>query len=187
MYSYISTRTDMKVKTSSAGRLLDALAAISGITADIEYEGQAPMELEAMLSGACTMGETVEFDIERSGDIFSLDFSQLVRFIFDGRNVLPITKKARIIYSTFVSYIIAGARMSRESTGCNRIVLSGGVFQNAFLLGNSYHELCKDGFDVYIHNNIPCNDAGISIGQLVISSKVKNEKNQTYPGKIHRN
>lgn len=177
MYSYISSRTDMKVNTSSAGRLLDALAAISGISADIEYEGQAPMELEALLSGSFTMGETVEFDIARNSEIFSIDFSRLVRFVFDERNVLTTTKMARIIYSTFVSYIVAGARVSRELTGCNRIALSGGVFQNAFLLGNSYHELCKDGFDVYIHNNIPCNDAGISIGQLVISNKVNDEKN----------
>lgn len=179
IYSYIASRTEMKVKTSSAGRLLDALAVICGIPADVEYEGQAPMELEAFLPESCSTGETIEFEIEKDSDIFYIDFSSLVSFIFHKREVLTISKKAKIIYSTFVSYVVAGARMARESTSCNRIVLSGGVFQNAFLLGNSYHALCKEGFDVYIHKDIPCNDAGISIGQLVISNKVKDEKNQT--------
>ncbi|CAI0877980.1 carbamoyltransferase HypF [Serratia fonticola] len=177
MYSFISSRKDMKVKTSSAGRLLDALAAIAGIPANIEYEGQAPLELEAVLSGSFIMVKPVEFEIEKNGNHFEIDFYKLVRFIFEKRNVLSIKYKAKIIYSTFVAYLVAGARMSRELTGCNRIVLSGGVFQNSFLLGNSYHKLCNEGFEVYMHNNIPCNDAGISIGQLIISNKVRYEKN----------
>lgn len=177
IYSYISSRHDMKVITSSSGRLFDALGIIAGIANNIEYEGQVPLELEAMLSGSFSMAKTIEFEINSKEGGFEIDFFSLVKFIFKYRNKLSIEYKARVIYSTFVSYIVEGARRTRSLTSCNRIVLSGGVFQSPFLVGNTYHKLCSEGFEVYVHNNIPCNDAGISIGQLIISNKVKNEQN----------
>ena len=57
-----------------------------------------------------------------------------------------------------------------KSTGLNRVVLSGGCFQNRILLEGGIDRLTKDGFDVYSHSLIPTNDGGISLGQAIIAA-----------------
>jgi hydrogenase maturation protein HypF len=51
------------------------------------------------------------------------------------------------------------------------VVLSGGVFQNRYLIETSIFLLKQSGFDVFINNLVPANDGGISLGQLVIAAK----------------
>lgn len=173
LYLYSASANACNIRTSSAGRLLDALAALAGVNSKVEYEGQAPLELESLLDDNLSLVKHVEFPVYYESDgVFSIDFRSLVDFVFNNRNDISISEASRIIHSTFVSYIVAGSCISRDITNCNRVVLSGGIFQNGFILANSYHALRKEGFEVYIHNTIPCNDAGVSIGQLVISGKV---------------
>ena len=57
----------------------------------------------------------------------------------------------------------------REEKNLNKVVLSGGVFQNIFLLKKSVENLKKEGFNVYTHSRVPTNDGGISFGQAIIS------------------
>ena len=60
----------------------------------------------------------------------------------------------------------------RNKYNINTVALSGGVFQNNFLLTNSYKELTKNNFKVLIHRKIPCNDGGISVGQIIIAKEL---------------
>ncbi len=61
------------------------------------------------------------------------------------------------------------AKKIREETDLKEVALGGGVFQNMFLLTNAYNELKKAGFTVYIHEKVPTNDGGLSLGQAVIA------------------
>jgi hydrogenase maturation protein HypF len=59
----------------------------------------------------------------------------------------------------------------RKETGLKKVVMSGGTFQNRYLLGNLEPRLKRSGFDVYTQNLIPSNDGGIALGQLAIAAK----------------
>jgi len=77
-------------------------------------------------------------------------------------------------FSNRGTFIISGPDIEkniilRDEREINKVALSGGVFQNNFLLENVYNKLKKDGFDVYIHRKVPPNDGGISLGQIAIA------------------
>jgi hydrogenase maturation protein HypF len=59
--------------------------------------------------------------------------------------------------------------LMRSKSGINEVALSGGVFQNRLLLGMVLSALRPDGFNVYTHKRVPCNDGGISLGQAAIA------------------
>ncbi|NIR62362.1 MAG: hypothetical protein GWO10_00875 [candidate division Zixibacteria bacterium] len=61
----------------------------------------------------------------------------------------------------------------RKISGIETVALSGGVWQNMTLLGKTYQNLEKDGFTVLIHERVPANDGGISLGQAVIANQNK--------------
>jgi hydrogenase maturation protein HypF len=68
--------------------------------------------------------------------------------------------------------IASGAQILREETGENRVVLSGGVFQNLLLMKKTVPLLEKKRFAVFYHRRVPANDGGISLGQAVIGSSL---------------
>jgi hydrogenase maturation protein HypF len=53
----------------------------------------------------------------------------------------------------------------------DKVVLSGGVFQNIFLLEATFSLLRAEKFKVYTHHKVPPNDGGISLGQAVIAER----------------
>jgi hydrogenase maturation protein HypF len=67
--------------------------------------------------------------------------------------------------------VARACRQIREETGIDEVALSGGVWQNITLLGRTLSLLEKDGFKVYIHQEVPTNDGGLSLGQAVIAAK----------------
>jgi hydrogenase maturation protein HypF len=69
-----------------------------------------------------------------------------------------------------VSAGVQQCRYAREKTGLRRVVLSGGVFQNMYLLPKLLDALSANGFEAYHHSRISCNDEGIALGQLVIAN-----------------
>ncbi|MBA7544231.1 hypothetical protein ES705_36583 [subsurface metagenome] len=74
-------------------------------------------------------------------------------------------------HNTVISIIFAAVNEVRQNTGISKVVLSGGTFQNRFLLQNIENKLLKENFQVYTPVAIPANDGGIALGQLVIASK----------------
>ena len=152
--------------TSSLGRLFDGVAAILGIRRKVTFEGQAAMELEAVAKGIT--GVALQFQIEEDGDVIHLDFSPLVRGIVEG---LHAGKKSDELSASFhLTLQVAFCKMAgkiRKRTGLNRVMLSGGCFQNRILTERTIGELEKAGFDVFFHRAIPTNDGCISLGQAV--------------------
>lgn len=157
--------------TSSMGRFFDAVSALLGIKTDISYEGQAAIELEYYADLCCTL--PYHFEIEPQGDSgegFAVNTShiikQLVDDITDEKSLQYISSR---FHATIANIVLQGCIYIRRGNGIKDVVLSGGVFQNITLLKLSMNLLRENGFDVYIHSEIPANDGGIALGQAVLA------------------
>jgi hydrogenase maturation protein HypF len=156
--------------TSSLGRLFDGVAAILGIRHMVTFEGQAAMELEALAKSKTD--DILPFEISESGNVLCLDFSSMIRSIVD--EVLAGRNWGEIAYAFHMGLAVAFCRMAetiRKKTGLNRIVLSGGCFQNRILTEGVITELEKAGFTVFFHDILPTNDGCISLGQAVCAGE----------------
>ena len=146
--------------TSSAGRLFDAVAALLDIRQTVAFEGQAAMELEFAVEGAET-NESYPFVLTTAG---VLDWGPMMRAILeDIRLGSPLGIIARRFHDTLAEMIVAAAR----SVGERIVVLSGGCFQNAYLLEQAVTRLRAAGFLVSWPERIPPNDGGIALGQIL--------------------
>jgi len=149
--------------TSSAGRLFDAVAALLGIRQEASFEGQAAMELEFVVEGTAEVG-TYPFHIGESGII---DWGPMIRAILRDIALGSATGTiARRFHDTLAEIIMAAARLSGE----NVVVLTGGCFQNAYLLEQTVMRLREGGFRVYWSQRIPPNDGGVSLGQIAAAA-----------------
>ncbi|MGE5329563.1 MAG: carbamoyltransferase HypF [Deltaproteobacteria bacterium] len=155
-----------KIKTSSAGRMFDAVSAILGICYINTYEGQAAAEMEAIADNK--QDGFYDFEIAENKETI-VDYTKtilsIVRDIKAGRSISQI---ACIFHNTVAKSITDMCNRMKKETDLNKVVLSGGVFQNRLLLGETIKLLEGEGFDVYINNIVPCNDGGISFGQAAV-------------------
>jgi hydrogenase maturation protein HypF len=154
--------------TSSAGRLFDAVSALLGVRDTINYEGQAAVELEQLADpfeqGSYRAGLS-------PGAPFQLAGADLVRAAAAdlAAGLAPGVIAARFHHGV-AQLIEDGCRAARDRSGLDTVALSGGVFQNLLLLGETVARLEAAGFRVLTHNQVPCNDGGISLGQAVVAA-----------------
>ncbi len=156
--------------TSSCGRLFDAVSALIGVRSRISYEGQAAIELEAVAElGAPSAPYPYRMQGEQCRCI---DFGPMIVAICDdlaaGRVAADV---ARAFHQTVASAVFEVCQAIRQESGRDRVVLSGGVFQNRLLTEEVARLLDGGGFDVYCHRLVPPNDAGIALGQAVIAAR----------------
>lgn len=155
--------------TSSVGRLFDAVSALIGLRSDINYEGQAAIELE-YITDTEYWGE-YQFSIEDSQEIFKVSVDETITgIICDIENGVPKDVISSKFHETVAGIIHAGCIKIRKESGLNKAVLSGGVFQNMILLEKSVSKLECSGFKVFVHSKVPANDGGIALGQAVIAA-----------------
>ncbi|RLC64964.1 MAG: carbamoyltransferase HypF [Chloroflexi bacterium] len=174
--------------TSSMGRLFDAISALLGIRGEIDYEGQAAVELEmAAFSSAIAKpvpSEARELDealrqaqksypyriVEDKG-VRIVRLQDLLSTVIE--DLQQGTSKGRIsvkFHNTVARMVSEMCRLIADETGINHVALSGGVFQNRLLLRKTVSLLESSGFQVFTHRQVPCNDGGISLGQAVIAN-----------------
>ena len=146
------------VRTSSAGRLFDAVASLLGVCQKMSHEGQAAMRLEALAGDA--PAEPYPFGWRDD----ALDWAPMVAEILRGAEA-PAAAAARF-QATLAEMMVAAARRERLEDVC----LSGGCFQNRRLLAEATRRLAAEGFRVWRHREIPPNDAGICLGQLAVAA-----------------
>jgi hydrogenase maturation protein HypF len=152
--------------TSSAGRLFDAVAAIAGLRQVVRFEGQAAMELEFAAAGQET-DEVYPFRVaaatSAAGPLI-VDWEPMIRAILEDVRgaVSPGLLSARF-HNTLVEMMAAVACQA----GRERVVLSGGCFQNKYLLERAVQRLRADGLRPYWPQRIPPNDGGIALGQVM--------------------
>ncbi len=153
------------VPTSSMGRLFDAVSSLIGVRQQANYEGQAAIELEAVVDDS-EIGR-YEFDVEAG----VLDPSPVLEAIIaDLDRGLAASVISSRFHSSVAHMMVACAEAVRTETGIGTVGLSGGVFQNATLTTAARHRLEQRGFRVLTHRQVPPNDAGLSLGQTVIAA-----------------
>ncbi len=154
--------------TSSLGRLFDGAAAIMGLRTDVSFEGQAAMGLEMRAD------ENQEglYDYEWiSEDTRRILFHPIIQGIVDdmGKGI-PLPEISGKFHNTLIRLFSELCGVIREENGLNRVVLSGGVFQNAILLTGLMKSLAEKGFQVFTNTQVPPNDGGIALGQAVVAA-----------------
>ena len=155
-------------RTSSAGRLFDAVAAVLGVRDIINYEGQAAIELEQLAD----RHERGSYPVRISGeDALQVQAAELVRAVTEdllaGAEVPLIAAR---FHNSVADLITAVCSRLRADTGLAEVALSGGVFQNMLLLDRTVSRLEKRNFRVLTHSRVPANDGGISLGQAVVAA-----------------
>ena len=148
--------------TSSVGRLFDAVSSLLGIRQLTSYEGQAAVELEALADPEESAG--YPFQITRSGEIDPS--SALEKIVDELRQGTPLPRISARFHNGLAAVVRDAARLIRRDHGLKRVALSGGVWQNITLLKKTSRLLEQDGFQIYIHHQVPANDGGIALGQV---------------------
>lgn len=157
--------------TSSLGRLFDGISALIGLRQRVKYEGQAAMELEMAIED----NRDAVYPYEISGDDPSWIFKHepiIKGVVNDLKRGLSQGRISAKFHYTLLEMLTEICLRIREKRSLNAVALSGGVFQNAFLLEGLSRRLHDEGFKVYTHSKVPTNDGGISLGQAVIANAV---------------
>jgi len=152
-------------KSSGMGRLFDGVAAILGIKQKCSYEGQAAVLLEAAAE-ECGAVYPISFD-----ENMRFDWREMIRAIVSDREAeLPTGKIAAAFMNTLVEMALQQCRAARKYSGINTVALSGGSFQNMYIMERLPKKLEAAGFRVLCHRRVSCNDEGLSLGQLMIAN-----------------
>ncbi|MEJ2702227.1 MAG: carbamoyltransferase HypF, partial [Sedimentisphaerales bacterium] len=158
------------VQTSSLGRVFDAVAAMLGLGGYNRFDAQLPMALEAV--AADDVEEHYDFDLTRvTGRPILLDLSKMFKqLVSDVQKDRPASMISAKFHNTLAATLLEMAKAARASTRLNTVALSGGVFCNRYLTNRLIALLEKAGFSVLFNQEVPSNDAGISLGQAAIAA-----------------
>lgn len=155
--------------SSAAGRLFDAAAAIICDLEQASFEAQGPMQLEAMCRHRAT---GIELELVANSDgVLRSDWGPLLDTLGDAS--LTPERRAEIFHASMALAIVSQARAARDRHGVMRVGLCGGVFQNRFLAEQTLAMLEDAGFEAYLTQMLPCNDAALSYGQAAQIAAVR--------------
>ena len=163
--------------TSSAGRLFDAVAALTGVpgTERTTYEGQAAVELELAACGPASRGYPFLLRPKDQGWIVETGeiIHEVVEDLLAGRATGEISSR---FHRTMAEVVAAGCEKIRGAGGTTAVALSGGTFQNMLLLRQVIKLLEGKGFQVYRHRRVPANDGGLALGQAILADMTFREE-----------
>jgi hydrogenase maturation protein HypF len=155
--------------TTSIGRLFDGVAALCGVRAEVNYEGQAAIEFEA----ACEETSLAPYPlaIEGSGELLVLDPRPTIEAVLaDIEAGIPVGSVATRFHAAIAAGAVAACTRAASEHGVEQVVLSGGVFQNRRLLTETASGLEAAGLRVLVPERLPCNDGGIAYGQVAVAA-----------------
>ena len=181
------------VDSTSAGRLFDAVSAVTGIRKEATYEGEmsvtlmyrAQAFLEAAMAADPRQIENLRAEIREHGNRQSdMEDGEMIlptERLF--RRVVDMTlrgedagKTAYCFHVGLAEQIVSAVKEARERTGITAAALSGGVFQNLLLLELVDSRLEEEGIQVLRHSLVPPNDGGIALGQALAAMESLNRK-----------
>jgi len=154
-------------RTTSAGRLFDAAASLTGLCHAMTFEGQAGLALEQAAERARgTLPFPHRMDDPGPGAPAIVDLDPAFRAMVEAtRAGVRPARLARSFHQTLAIALTDAAELARERTGLGTIALTGGVLQNAVLARMLCRQLRHRGFQVLVHRQVPPNDGGLSLGQ----------------------
>ncbi|MEW6162005.1 MAG: carbamoyltransferase HypF [Nitrospirota bacterium] len=158
--------------SSGAGRLFDVVSAILGICDKNTFEGEAAIALEAITRPDVVDDYPVDIKFREAIEIdFSQTFLRIIEDSIKGEDEGVI---ASLFHNTVATAIFRIAQKLSSLYMIKEVVLSGGVFQNIYLLERTIARLKSIGMEVYVNEKVACNDAGISLGQAyIIRERIK--------------
>ena len=135
---------------------------------EVSFEGEAAINLENISNEK--INDFYKYNISNEENILIIKLNDFIREIIDD---IRLKISNDIISAKFHNTIVEITNdMARKISNINVVALSGGVFQNKILLEKTVKKLEESGFNVYTNKIIPCNDSGISLGQLVIANEM---------------
>jgi len=156
------------IDTSSCGRLFDAVSSIVGLRHEVTFEGQAAIELEMIADPSV---ERVYPYTITDGDVAQLDMRPMVEAIVgELAGGIRATEISAAFHNTLATAIVEVCGRIRMDENLSCVCLSGGTFQNMYLLRRAVECLRESGFEVFLHALVPPNDGGIALGQAVIAN-----------------
>jgi hydrogenase maturation protein HypF len=157
--------------TTSMGRLFDAVASLLDVRHDVDYEGQAAIELEALAGATAYDGIAWELPVDDVDGVLVLDPGPTVRAAVAAvRDGVPATRASAAFHDAVAEAVLRAALAVRESHGTTTVGLTGGVFQNARLTADCQGRLGRHGLRVLTHTLVPPNDGGLALGQVVVAA-----------------
>ncbi|MEV6115323.1 carbamoyltransferase HypF [Streptomyces sp. NPDC052109] len=165
------------VPSSSMGRLFDAVASLAGVCHRAGYEAQAAMELEAAATEARDAdGVAYPFGFAGQRDI---DPAPTLRALLeDQRRGTPAPVLAARFHRGVARAVAEICHRARADTGLAVVALTGGVFANCLLEEECTALLARDGFTVLRHREVPPNDGGLALGQLMVAGTANNHETE---------
>ncbi|MBK8127928.1 MAG: hypothetical protein IPK53_02970 [bacterium] len=157
------------VNTSSMGRLLDACAALAGFGTRRQFEGQAAMWLEGSLKIQRGTGYPMEI-VAESGRLTLAAGGLFRELAHDVEHGVELSVLSYRVHEGLAQGWVELTTRAAEQIGCSTVALSGGCFQNRYLLERIKALLQTQGMRVLIPERIPMNDGGISFGQVCIAN-----------------
>lgn len=155
-------------KTTSVGRIFDAVSSLLNICNKSSYEGQAAM----MLEFAADQKISTHYDFNLIEKLTSIiDWQPMFEQMF---NDIAMEVKASVISAKFHNTLVEIIMELSMRIGLKDVVLTGGCFQNVFLLERTIERLIKEGFNPHWNKSVPTNDGGISYGQAVFANHILN-------------
>jgi hydrogenase maturation protein HypF len=149
--------------TSSMGKLFDGIAAITNLFQIASFEGQAAMQLEFMLDRDT---DSTFYPYTLNSKPYTIEFdwrSMLINILDDLNKEIPV----KIISAKFHNSLIHAIIKIAQQIKVEKIVLTGGCFQNKYLIEKTIEKLQQAGFKPYWHHRVPTNDGGIALGQAI--------------------
>ncbi len=164
--------------TTSMGRFFDAVSSALNIKHFATYEGEAAVSLEMNINknsgNAYRIDRIIKYNNETG--TFIIDdiglFSYILKDLKNGKKSSFIALK---FHNTLANIILEISKWMRYFYKTDTIVLSGGVFQNIFLIKKVFNLLEMNGFNAFTNLQVPVNDGGISLGQAFIALNNRNE------------
>jgi hydrogenase maturation protein HypF len=150
--------------TSGAGRLFDAVSALAGLCTRSRFDSEAPMRLESAIE--TTTDLYYPYEIGKT-----VLFRETFLSLLSDLQVQDISLISAKFHNTIAQIILDVAERIRKEYSLNKVVLSGGVFQNKYLLERVLRKLRQSRFMAFTNHLVPANDGGISLGQLIVASK----------------
>ncbi|MEW9125252.1 MAG: carbamoyltransferase HypF, partial [Thermotaleaceae bacterium] len=159
-------------ESSSMGRLFDCVAALLNLRQRITYDAQAAIELENILDPS--VKEYYSYHIGEENGVYQIDYSSILMGILkDIENQVSPSSIAAKFHNALGNVTLEVISRIKERYQINRVVLSGGVFENNYLLTYIINGLTQRNCQIYYHRQVPTNDSGISVGQLGIAAAIE--------------
>lgn len=160
--------------TSSCGRLFDAVSALTGVRQRVNYEAQAAIELEMALH-APEKETAYPFYLQEEGNSVLIRTRPLFEAIVrDVALQVPLPIVSGRFHNGLIAIFSQIANTLRDSQQLNRVCLSGGTFNNVYLIQNLSRELERAGFEVFMQTEVPTGDGGLSLGQALVAARKTN-------------